>query len=109
MTEAAAAHPELVAGSRGRLCTDLLRASRGRLFAKVGAEAVYAIGVRDAGLGLAVKLDDGGQRGLAPLVLGLLERFDLLSASEREALATWRPGATRNWAGLEVGRIEVVS
>ncbi|HVS09058.1 MAG TPA: asparaginase, partial [Planctomycetota bacterium] len=61
-----------------------------------------------AGLGLAIKVDDGSARALAPLVVELLARLALLSPSELEALSAWRPGPLRNWAGLEVGRLEVV-
>lgn len=107
LARAAAEHPELVAGRKGRLCTDLLKATSGRLFGKVGAEGMYVIGVVGGGLGLAVKLDDGQKRGLHALVLGLLERFELLSGRELEALAPWRPGPLHNWAGLEVGRLSL--
>ena len=41
MAAAVAAHPELLAGSKKRLCTDLVRASGGRLYPKLGGEAVY--------------------------------------------------------------------
>lgn len=107
LTDAVARHPELVAGKRKRLCTDIARATGGRLFPKVGAEAVYAIGVRGADLGLAVKIDDGERRALPALVLGLLERFELIEPAELEALASWRAGPLHNHAGLEVGRLEV--
>jgi L-asparaginase II len=107
LARAAAEHPELVAGRKGRLCTDLLKATGGRLFGKVGAEGMYVIGVVGGGLGLAVKLDDGQKRGLHALVIGLLERFELLSRAELEALAAWRAGPLTNWAGLEIGRLSL--
>lgn len=105
--EAAARHPELIAGTRKRLCTDLLRVSAGRLFPKIGGDAVYVVGARGAGRALAVKVDDGESRGLAPVVLALCERFGFLGGQELERLGEWRAGITRNWAGLEVGRLEV--
>ena len=103
-----AAHPALVAGHYKRLCTDLIEATGGRLFAKVGAESVYVIGVRGRNLGLALKIEDGGARALGPLVVGLLERFDLIDRAERERLAAWAPGPLRNWAGRVVGELELV-
>jgi len=106
MRAAVAAHPELVAGSRKRLCTDLVRASGGRLFPKVGAEAVYAIGLGDGDRGLAVKVDDGGWRGLFAAVLALVERLGWLAEDELDRLERWRDPILRNSAGLEVGRIE---
>lgn len=108
MLDAAGRHPELIAGHHKRLCTDISRVSRGRLFPKIGGEAVYVIGFCGQDRGLAVKIDDGDTRGLHPLVIGLCERFGFLDPNELAQLAAWRAGALRNWAGLEVGRIEVV-
>ncbi|HTF88132.1 MAG TPA: asparaginase [Planctomycetota bacterium] len=106
--EAAAHHPELIAGHHRRLCTDLSRATKGRLFPKIGGEAVYVVGIRGADRGLAVKIDDGETRGLHPLVIALCERFGFLGSEELRALHAWRAGKLRNWAGIEVGRVEVV-
>ncbi|MFT5292138.1 MAG: L-asparaginase II [Planctomycetota bacterium] len=107
LTAAAAAYPELVAGSRKRLDTDLMRATGGRLFAKIGAEAIYVIGQRGGDRALALKVDDGGKRGLDALVFGLLDRLGWLKADEREALAKWCETRLLNHAGLEVGSVEV--
>jgi L-asparaginase II len=98
----------LIGGSRQFLDTDLLRASGGRLFPKIGAEAVHAIGVVGGGLGLALKIDDGGPRALSALVVGLLEAFGLLEASELAGLSGWRSERLENVAGRVVGRTEVV-
>jgi L-asparaginase II len=108
MTRAAAAHPVLVGGSRKRLDTDLLAASLGRLFPKIGAEAIHATGLVGGGCGLAVKIDDGGERALPVLVVALLERLGLARAPELAALGPWREQTLRNHAGLEASRIEVV-
>ena len=91
------------------MCTDLSRVSGGRLFPKIGAEAVYAIGVVGGDRGLAVKMDDGSRRGLAAVVMSLVERFGLLDSAALDELLAWRGTPLTNWAGLEVGRIEVVA
>lgn len=109
MTTAVATYPELVAGVHKRMCTNLSRASEGRLFAKIGAEAVYAIGDVGHGRALAVKVDDGSTRGLHAIVTDLVERKGLLSADALESFEHWRGRSLRNWAGLEVGRIEVIA
>jgi len=61
------ARPELVAGTRDRLDTSLMKAVPGRLVAKGGAEALSCVsilpGARGAGSkasGLALKIEDGG-------------------------------------------------
>jgi len=107
LTAAAARYPVLIAGSHKRICTDLVRETAGRLFPKIGAEAVYVVGVRGADRGLALKLDDGGKRGLHPLLLALLGRLGLASAAELARLAGYSEAVLSNHAGLEIGRVEV--
>jgi L-asparaginase II len=109
MARAVERNPELIAGRHKRLCTDLVKASQGRLFPKIGGEAVYVVGVRARDRGLAIKIDDGSTRGLHALVLALLERFEFLGPAELGALASWREPTLRNWSGLEIGRIEVLA
>lgn len=101
------ANPVLLAGSTRRICTDLVRVTNGRLFPKVGAEAVYAIGVPGADIGIAVKMDDGAARGLHAVVVALLQKLGHLSSAEVGELAAWRSPVLRNWAGTEVGELLV--
>ena len=108
MTTAVAEHPALIAGEYKRLCTDLARATGGRLFPKIGAEGLYGVAHVGRGEAFAIKLEDGQGRGLHAATVGLLERFGWLDEGELEALERWRPGIERNWAGREVGRLEVV-
>jgi L-asparaginase II len=108
LAAAAARHPELIGGTQGQICSAISRATGGRLFPKIGAEAVYVIGERGGERALALKMDDGEKLGLHPLVLHLLRRLGLARDEELEALSTWAAGPIRNWAGLEVGRTEVV-
>jgi L-asparaginase II len=58
LRQAMAAHPELIAG-QGRLCTDLSMATGGAVIAKVGADGIYCATVPAAGLGIALKVEDG--------------------------------------------------
>ena len=108
MLGAVASHPELIAGKRKRICTDLVRVSNGRLFPKIGGEAVYGLGVRGKDLALALKIDDGNNRALHALLLALLERFELATPDELARLEPWREQTLKNWAGLPIGHTEVV-
>ncbi len=108
MLEAAGQHPELIGGNHRRLCTDLSRVTKGRLFPKIGGQAVYVVGARGMDRALAIKIDDGETRGLHPLVVALCERFGFLTEGEVRELQPWRASAQRNWAGIEVGRLEVL-
>jgi L-asparaginase II len=109
MTAAVAANPILIAGSRGRICTELSRVTSGRLFPKIGAEGVYALGDRATGRALTVKIDDGGKRALHAVVVELLKRFEMINDAEARALESWVHRELVNHAGLTVGRTEVVA
>jgi L-asparaginase II len=109
MQRAVAAHPVLIAGEPGRLCTSVARASGGRLFPKIGAEGVYAIGAVGRDRALALKIDDGGRRALHALVVHLVERLGWLEGEALAELDGYRETPLRNWAGLEVGRTEVLA
>ncbi|MFD1828793.1 MULTISPECIES: asparaginase [Streptomyces] len=72
VADAMRAHPEYVAGTR-RSDTRLMRAVPGAL-AKMGAEAVQAVALPD-GRALALKIEDGGMRALAPVTARVLARM----------------------------------
>lgn len=104
------AHPEMVGGT-GRFDTDLLRASRGKLVCKVGAEAVYCVGVLPSsrfprGLGLAFKMEDGSYRGLGPVVIETLGQLGVLDESEQQELASYHRPAIENRRQLKVGEVQ---
>jgi L-asparaginase II len=69
-------HPEMVGGI-GRLETELMQSYPGRLFAKVGAEGVYITGVRDLGLGLAMKVEDGSNWAAVVALIAVLDQLGL--------------------------------
>ncbi len=87
-------HPFLVAGS-GRLCTDLMVRSEGKIFAKIGAEGVYCAGVPESGIGVAVKVADGGERASGVALLAILQQLGVLDSDDLKALSTHaRPDLT---------------
>ena len=100
-------HPFMVAGT-GRPCTRLMEEEGGRVFAKAGAEAVYIAGEVERGLGVALKVEDGAQRAVAPALLGVLDRAGLLSVGAKRALRDFARPVRRNTLGDEVGRVAVV-
>jgi len=70
------AHPDLVAGT-GRSDTVLMRAAKGRAAIKAGAEAFYAGIVPEAGLGIALKIDDGAGRAAETAIAAILDKLGL--------------------------------
>ena len=105
------AHPEMIGGTQGRFDTDLLRASNGKLVCKVGAEAVYSVGVLPCeryprGLGIAIKVDDGSYRGMGPAVIETLAQLGVLDNAEIEELISYHRPKVDNRRGLVVGEIQ---
>ncbi len=83
-----------------------MRVTKGRLFAKVGAEAVFVIGDTRTGTGLAIKVDDGSLRGLHFYLTNLMVELDMITALEHDALTPWGESTLRNWDGQIVGEQE---
>ncbi len=103
LREAMARHPELVAGE-GRACTRLMRAMQGRAMVKTGAEAVFVAILPGPGLGIALKVDDGGTRASEAAIAALLSRYGALDADDPVARA-YTDAPLTNWRGIECGRL----
>ncbi len=82
---AIAANPFMVAGS-GRLCTEVMQLTGRRVLVKSGADGVYTAALKDKGLGLALKIDDGSSEAAQVALLAVLQRLNALHADELEAL-----------------------
>jgi L-asparaginase II len=99
--------PDMVSGEAR---TDLawMTAGQGDWVAKIGADAVQAIGIRSAGLGIAIKVADGAVRALHPATFSALEQLGLLDAHRREHLEPWRAPQIRNARGNPAGEVRAV-
>jgi L-asparaginase II len=80
------AHPFLVAGT-GRSDTLLMEAAPG-IVAKVGAEGLHCASMLAPGIGVAVKIADGGDRAAGPALVRVLGLLDGLLPSQLEELRT---------------------
>jgi len=104
--------PELLAGPR-RFCTALLRELPGRAFCKNGAEGVYAVALRPdparrlcpGGVGIAIKVHDGHERGYQPVVVDLLAQLGAFGepGAMPPALREWHVQPIKNTRGAVVG------
>ncbi len=99
---ACAANPYLVAGT-GRFCTRVMAHFGGRVLVKGGAEGVLCGALPEAGLGIAVKCDDGTARAAEVVMATLISRLLALDDADRGALAPLVQPGLRNWNGVEVG------
>jgi len=105
--KAVRAHPFMVAGT-GRFCTELMTAVP-RVFAKVGAEGVYCASIPHAGIGIALKCDDGASRAAEVLLAHVLSQLDCWDAKEKSKLKDMSIAAVKNRRDIETGEVRAVA
>ena len=109
LRQAVARAPWHVAGT-GKLDTRVMQRLGERVFCKVGAEGMYCAALPEAGLGVAIKMDDGNNARAAEVTIAavLLARLRL-DDGEREWLAGFADAPLVNWNGREVGRLRAAA
>lgn len=100
-------HPELVSGT-ARSDLAFMQATPGDWVAKIGADGVQVIGVRSAGLGIAIKVADGNARALAPATVSVLQQLGLIKSLDGSPLAQWARPQIKNYMGLHTGEVRPV-
>ena len=81
ITDAMVAYPEMVGGT-DRICTDLMAKFGDRLFAKSGANAFYNIGIKESGIGIAIKMLDGSSDNIPMIIIDLLLKLNVIKEEE---------------------------
>lgn len=106
---AVARAPQMVAGS-GRFDSRVMGRLGERVFCKVGAEGMYCAALPEAGLGIAVKVDDGNNARACEVVMAaLIEGWVHLDAAEATFVRGFSDAPLVNWNGIEVGRLRAAS
>lgn len=98
------AHPFMVGGS-GRTCTDVMTVAGDRVWVKLGAEGVYAGGLRGRGIGFAIKVADGGRRAVEVSLIRVLHALGALTEDEVEQLSVHGRPKVYNTRDEVVGEI----
>ena len=103
--DALTAHPYLVAG-RERIDTALMERLAPGVLVKVGAEGVFTAVLPEAGLGIALKMDDGSNSAARVTLGAVLSRLGLIAREDERQLADWFAPLVANSRGEQVGRQE---
>lgn len=103
-TEAMLAVPYMV-GGRDRLDTEIMRVTEGHVLVKDGAEALVCASVMPSGLGVAIKVADGGSRADEPALVSVLQQLDALTPAQGHAVATFAHPPVLG-GGRRVGSVE---
>ncbi|HEX7295220.1 MAG TPA: asparaginase, partial [Pyrinomonadaceae bacterium] len=105
------AYPELIGGTSERLDTEVMRAARGRVVSKVGADGVYTAGIKPCkewpnGLGFALKIEDGDDKRARPtVVVEALRQLGVLRDESLEAVSRYAFFPVKNRRGDVVGEV----
>jgi L-asparaginase II len=104
LRDAMTARPDLVSGEE-RSDLHLMTAGRGDWVCKIGADAVQAIGIRSAGIGIAIKVADGASRALHPATCSVLEQLGVLDDHARKVLERYIEPPIKNARGAVAGHV----
>ena len=102
--------PQLIGGSHGRLDSELMTITEGRIISKVGADGVHLLGVKPNhqfpnGLGIAIKLESGDSgRARDLVVIEALRQAGVLSSDQVGSLVETRR-LVRNHRNVVVGGV----
>ncbi len=105
--DAMCAYPEMVSGT-GRIDKAVYELTKGRVMAKIGADAVYCLASREKKEGLAFKIEDGSYPAVTPMVIAMLKHFDFISEAEHQKLLEMYPPVLKNHRGDIIGEIKAV-
>ena len=105
--DAMAAEPYMVEG-RNRLCTDLMRTVGPAVVVKTGAEALFCLALRERGLGVAIKIEDGNGRGLPVITASLLSQLGIIDEATADRFLALQSPQLRNHTGTLVGELRPV-
>ena len=102
------AEPSLVAG-RGRFDTLVMAAAAGAVAVKTGAEGVHVAALPEAGLGVALKIDDGARRAAEVAMAAILGHLGVLEGGALAALSALAEPPVLNDAGARVGTVRAAA
>jgi L-asparaginase II len=94
----------MVCGNR-EFCTELIECSQGRVIGKVGSDGIYCAAVPEKSLGICIKISDGSERAVYPVITRLLYRLGVLGDSDMERLCRWTAPAIRDHRGQVIGYV----
>ena len=96
--------PFLIGGT-DRFDTVILEETEGEVIPKVGAEGIHTVAVPARGLGMAIKVEDGGQRAQHVAVIRLLQLLGIVPEELPARLAPFARTPVMNTRGETVGEL----
>lgn len=104
--DAMIAHPNMVSG-KGRGDAFLARAHIGNIVSKFGADGIQCLGIRGAGIGVAIKVSDGNTKIATAIGVRILERLGFGDIRNETDYSQWAAPMLRNSCGSVVGETRI--
>lgn len=99
-----AKYPELT-GSSSIYPSQLMKATKGKMFSKGGAEGVLLFAHKEKKLGGVIKVEDGNERALPSVANEIFKRLNILEKNELKYLSKWTNENIYNHAKEQIGQI----
>ena len=95
----------LLIGGHNRFDSEIIKTTKGRIFCKGGAEGVLLFADFKKKIGGAIKILDGNNRAIPPIVMQVLLKLKLLSENEVKELSNWTLQKLFNHTKKDIGKI----
>lgn len=102
LREAMLSHPTLISGE-GEIDTTIIRATEGRVVAKLGAEGLLCLAIPHQGLGITISDEGGSTRSLGPAAIAVLEELELVDLAMMEDLRKQLCPPVETFTGHSIG------
>ena len=99
-------NPEFIGGT-GSFDTKVIKASKGKIFCKSGAEGVFLFVDFQKEISGVIKITDGNERAIPIAILNIFKKFKVMSKVELKNLEKKEKFELKNHAGRNIGRISL--
>lgn len=100
--EAILEFPAMLNGE-GEFCTELIRATTGRVIGKIGAGGIYGLAVPEKNLGVMIKIADGNEKAVYPAAAHVLKELGIADEKTLDRLTPWACPPVKDHKGEVVG------
>ena len=99
-------NPEFIGGTLS-FDTKVIKASKGKIFCKSGAEGVFLFADFQKEISGVIKITDGNERAIPISILNIFKKFNIMSKVELKNLEKKEKFELKNHAGRNIGRINL--
>jgi L-asparaginase II len=99
-------NPEFIGGTVS-FDTKVIKASKGKIFCKSGAEGVFLFVDFQKEISGVIKITDGNERAIPIAILNIFKKFKVMSKIELKKLEKKEKFELKNHAGRNIGRISL--